>query len=646
MTTRLRIDAVQLTTTEGRVRYSFPADLTVLAGPTGVGKTTLLELIKYGFGGNGKLAPVAKDSVEVVVLDVTIGPNSYQLARSLDRDKRAVVRVTDLISQERLSDHHVDHTVEPSLNSLLMKALELPTDVRAAARTGASSNRGPLVTFRDIFSFLYVAQADINRDIANSQEGYQDPKRRTVFELLFGLTTERIQSLRSRVNELNGKITAAEREHRAVHTFLEDTKTTGRLQAEEELTKAQAQQHQAEAQLEILRTAVDPVTDRETQALRDLLTEAEHASAVARAAAVELGRNHAEYLAERERIRGDIARLRRMQDAGERLANIEFVVCPRCMQSLTQRPVPDGACRVCLQHDPVESSGRADLYELRQLEDQLGEIDSQLTAIETQLTETTSAVRDREMLVVDLSKHLEERTTARITPRLQAFSDATNQVATAIAKQGELEATLRQWDRADDLGRVVDDLRKSQAQLRRDLNNFIADLQARRQSILEELSTEFSATVRQIGIPGVQEASIHPTNYLPVLNGAPYSAMSAGGGIITATQVAYWVSLLTVAIRRGDTFYPAFLLLDSPRLALNTAEPLTRALYSRIVNLSGAAPGRLQLIVADNEIPADYRADFPQIEFDYQHPTVSTITHPGRAGVNTIENDETLIADD
>ena len=41
----------------------------------------------------------------------------------------------------------------------------------------------------------------------------------------------------------------------------------------------------------------------------------------------------------------------RMRDASDRIANIGFVTCPRRLQSLTGRPVPDGACRVCLQHD-------------------------------------------------------------------------------------------------------------------------------------------------------------------------------------------------------------------------------------------------------------------------------------------------------
>lgn len=45
MTVAFRIDSVRLETSNGPVEYSFPGDLTVLAGQTGVGKTTLLELI-------------------------------------------------------------------------------------------------------------------------------------------------------------------------------------------------------------------------------------------------------------------------------------------------------------------------------------------------------------------------------------------------------------------------------------------------------------------------------------------------------------------------------------------------------------------------------------------------------------------------
>jgi DNA repair exonuclease SbcCD ATPase subunit len=139
VTTRFRIDAVELDTTEGAVRYEFPSDLTVLAGPTGVGKTTLLEMVKYGLGCTAKLAPVATDYVNDVTVDIDIGASRLRITRSIDSRKGRTARVTDLITRERLPDHHADDG-EPSLNTLLMTALGLPADMRAAARSAASSN--------------------------------------------------------------------------------------------------------------------------------------------------------------------------------------------------------------------------------------------------------------------------------------------------------------------------------------------------------------------------------------------------------------------------------------------------------------------------------------------------------------------------
>jgi hypothetical protein len=108
VTTRFRIDAVGVDTTEGAVRYDFPSDLTVLAGPTGVGKTTLLELVKYGLGCTAKLAPAAIDYVSDVTVDITIGASRLRITRSIDSGKGRTARVTDLVTRERLPDHHAD----------------------------------------------------------------------------------------------------------------------------------------------------------------------------------------------------------------------------------------------------------------------------------------------------------------------------------------------------------------------------------------------------------------------------------------------------------------------------------------------------------------------------------------------------------
>ncbi len=481
MTTRFRLDAVTLATTDGEVRYEYPSDLTVLAGPTGVGKTTLLELIKYGFGGDAVLAPVARQHVNDVTIDATVGAARLRIARSIDPVKRKTARVTDLITSERLPDHHLD-TTQPSLNTLLLTALGLPDDMRAAARTGASRNAGARITFADVFSFLYVAQSEINRDIAHSQDSYREPKRKTVFELLFGLTNARILAMRSDLNRLNDEIAIAEKEHETVLTFLADSHTTGRQEAQQAISATIAVQLAAEAEQATLRDAIEPVTDRETHALRDLLTEAERGLADARAAVTDLIRDQAEYASERRRVQSDLARLRRMRDAGERLASIEFAVCPRCLQSLTDRDVPHGSCRVCLQADPVQAAadGATDQYEARQLADQLAEMDDQLHSIAQQLTATIQAVTDRELLVKSLTAEIDTRTAERITPRLQAFSDAAERLAAARAERKQLEVTLRQWDRADDLGTVAERLRADRERIRTAITTDQSNLDTRR----------------------------------------------------------------------------------------------------------------------------------------------------------------------
>jgi hypothetical protein len=199
-----------------------------------------------------------------------------------------------------------------------------------------------------------------------------------------------------------------------------------------------------------------------------------------------------------------------MLDAGERLASIEFSVCPRCMQSLTQRQLPDGTCRVCLQPDPVAAAPGTgdDPYETRQLRDQISEMDGQLEAITTQLAADRQAVADREQLVKHLSAAIDERTATRITPRLQAFSDAVQRFAAARARRGELELVLRQWDRADDIGVSAERLRSGRERLRSEIVTAQTALDERRREILAALNEEFRETVRALGIPGIQTAAI------------------------------------------------------------------------------------------------------------------------------------------
>ncbi|MCC5032284.1 hypothetical protein DMH02_003190 [Streptomyces sp. WAC 00631] len=638
MTVPLRIDSLSLHTTEGQTSYSFSADLTVLTGPTGVGKTTLLELIKFGFAaGEARLAAVATDSVNDVVLEVTIGEDRLRIARSLDTIKRKKVRITDLRTGERLPDHSVGEG-EPNLNSLLLGKLGLPADIRAAAQKSKSSKAGSRVTFGDVFKYVYVPQYAINRDIADSRDGYYDPKRKAVFELLFGLTDPDILSLQSEVNVLNGSIDSAAKQHKTVLDFLRDTNTSSRDEVEEQLRDTLAEQESARAQLQSLREELDPVIDRQTQALRDLLTDAERSLAEARATAQSLARQRDEIKDERRRVQADLARLERMRDAGVRLANIEFSVCPRCMQSLKRRSVDAALCRVCLQPDPIEPEMAAGSYEIQQLKQQLDEMEDQHEATAELLQEAERAVTDRVALVRNLTATLDSRTAQRVTPRLQAFSDASDQFATARTQHEQLEMLLRQWDRVADIEREVQELRTRQDHIKGDIASRKSALAARRNEVLSAIEEEFKMVVAGLNIAAVESAGFDKENYLPIINGKTFTkTLMSGGGSMTATQIAYWTSLISVA-QRFDARYPSLLIIDGPRLALNTAAETCGAIYKRLVRLANEEPGEVQLLVSDNELPTEYQNGFEEMTFDYLRPTVYTIRHPGEGRVDLISS--------
>ncbi|MCX4832494.1 hypothetical protein OG746_27520 [Streptomyces sp. NBC_01016] len=636
MTLNFRINELFLYTTEGQVRYEFGSDLTVLEGPTGVGKTTLLELIKYGFAaGEARLALVATAAVHDVALDVSIGKEQFLIVRSLDARKSKNVRVTDLRTGERLPDHSVGEG-ESSFNSFLLQKLGFPDDIRAAAQKSRSSKPGSRVTFGDIFKYTYVPQYAINRDIADSRDSYYEPKRKAVFELLFRFTDSEILSMQSEVNLLNGKIDVAAKNLETIREFLRDSNTSGREEVLEKLNEARSEEEIASENLAALRQELDPVIDRQTQAYRDLLTDAERTLSEARASVYDLERERDEIVVERKRVQSDRSRLERMRDAGARLANIEFTVCPRCMQSLKSREVGEDKCRLCLQVDPVAPNRESDSYELQQLQLQLAEMDAQNEVTLQQFERAQRAVAERESLVEKLTATLEERTAQRVTPRLQAFSDASARRAIARTRQEHLENALQQWDRVADIEGEVENLRSDQERLKVNVAARKSALESHKANVLNAIEREFNNTIKGLKIAAVETSGLDKESYLPIINGKVFTkAMMSGGGSMTAMQIAYWTSLMTVAEKAGVP-YPSILVIDGPRLALDPASPTCKAIYQRLVRGVSDPPDAVQFIVADNEIPAEYHGDFARIGFDYGHATVSTVRHPGQGHVAVI----------
>lgn len=351
MTVSFRIESVRLDTTSGAVSYEFPGDLTVLAGHTGVGKTTLLELIKYALGGDGQLAPVARDHVTDVHVSIHVGAQRYQLSRWVRRCSPC----------HGASDRPRDRRSAGGPLRRRRRAFYQRALARSNGPGGRFARRGPWSTEHEGWQRdhvqrhlpIHVRAAIGDEPRHRGQPGeLPEPEAQVGFEILFGSTSGDLLQKRSRINTLRAEIDAAEKEAEIVTQFLTDTGLTSRFDAQIESDSARADEADAKAALVGLQDQLADVVDRHTQVLRDLLSDAENTLAEARSLASEMKRQRDDYETERRRVKQDIDRLARMASAGLRLANIEFSVVDVALNVLTSAMSQVGrvrcACRLTL----------------------------------------------------------------------------------------------------------------------------------------------------------------------------------------------------------------------------------------------------------------------------------------------------------
>ena len=636
MTTVFRIETVQVQADGGAFAYEFPGPLTVLAGQSGVGKSSLLQLVKYGLGGNGHLARVAREHVSRVTVIVTAGTSRLAISRAVSSPPARTVQVTDVYGD---GFQIVPVDGDDSVGNVLLRALGLPVGLHARARSKGSTSRGATLTFWDVFNFLYVSQRSINQDIAGSRDSYYEPKRRTVFEMLFDLIDVNAMEASDGLAAATQAFERADSTFRSVVTFLTETNTTSRAEALKALVAARESERNGEERLVQLRDEMRDVEDTETDTIRLLLASSEELLSETVRRSTELQGRVQELSGDLQGVQGELGRLSRLRDATGRIADIEFRDCPRCMQSIRNRETESGVCRLCLQPEAaLADTSWDDSYEQRQLTEQEAELKDAIASVTADLARYNQEVGERRQAVTGLSAALDDRTRSRISPRLQAFDDANRAVATAKERQESLERVLLQWDRAQDLEVERNEQAATVAALERVVMAAQARLAPRKAEIIEALSDEFRTTMESMLGTRYDTLTIDPDSYLPYLNGARYDKTELAGGILTVTQIAYWLALITVALRRQDTLYPAFLLLDSPRTSLNEEESIVTPMYAKLATLADANQNRLQFIVADNELPNYLQRDFQEIDFDFQKPTFATVKHPG-PGVPLIDEE-------
>ena len=604
----------------------------MITGPIGTGKSSLLMLFKHALGGSAMLTPAVRENVLSVQAEVVAGNERVVLRRTIEGDTADTVDLLDprsLTLERSLPVRASDGAT--TLSDYLLDALGFPREQIAARREGAA--RPQNLTFNDLYAYVYLQAREIDRQVVGHLDRWFETKRKELFRLMFGLTDSALMELKRTRVQLLDKLKARIAEHDNVSAFLaaSDPRSDDELRAE--LTQLRDTLGRADAALVSLRTELEELTAADS-ALRD---ELQNAIRTARRAQDEV--SAAADLVEARRavvaqVHLDLSRLARSATAIDQLSPFEFVVCPRCMQTLAARVVEEGHCLVCLQSDPVEADiDPAAIEETRTaLQLQLEDAQRIQQADEAHLQN----VQERSQQLSSPSAACAGSSTPRPAMRSPRASTRSPRPAPAspLSKQASMPSPscgnpgpgYAPSTRTSARSRPSAD--RSTKTSRRSPSN---SRPARCCSV--DLSTEFGRLLTGWNLPWIETAVIDRDTYLPVVNGQPFESLQAsGGGLATSVNLAYSLALLTSGLNHADVLAPSLLVIDSPRKAFgNNASDRQRAadIYSRFRTLADAYGERLQLIIADNDPPPINSDSFGRIDFDYEHPMVPGVDHPG-----------------
>ncbi|MGW4476073.1 hypothetical protein ACWENQ_40945 [Nonomuraea sp. NPDC004354] len=634
MATHLRIRSLTVSTNRASHTFDFTSPLTFVTGTTTMGKSTLLMLIKHAFGGNAALTPAVVQHVTYVDLAIQAGESSLILRRRIGADS-GVVEIIEPGS------HLVQHTWAvspkpadgPSISRFLLEALGIPVERVPTSRAGVNS-RTVALTFNDVFRYCFLQAKEIDRSVVGHLETTSiNPKRIAAFELMFGLIDPELVELKRQRGIARDLAKQLDKDAAAIDRFIRDA---GIADVDELRARRLYLVQQLAAEEDKLRATRDEVAaltsaeeDRRAELSEALTTSKKRHEEADLLAVTVRGREAA--LAQ---LRLDLAKAERRSTAIGLLAPFEFVTCPRCMQDLDGREVAETDCRLCCQ--PLAPVDIEDVHASDQNADriraQIVETETLLHADVTALEQARLTARHTDLHLDTLHREYDQATASAASPRIEAVAQLSRQAESLRHGIDETGRHMQMWRRLDQVRAEAAAHRKRDRQLKVDITEREKALRARGAQ-LEDISAAFTDEVNLIGIPTDGTARIDPDTFLPLVGDTAFEDLQAsGGGASTALNIAYHLTLLTTALDHPDVLLPNLLIIDSPRKAIGTVDrdrELGRRIYSRLATLTEAYKDRIQLIVADNDIPAELVTTRNTIVLTSERSAVPGVTNTG-----------------
>jgi AAA domain len=628
MSEKFRVRQVRLIAADRSYTWDFVGGVNLVIGPVGVGKTSLLELIRWGLGGSALLSHAVKQVGRQLSLVVDVGDEQLMLLRGIHRKKnRIAVHRPD---GTPITEVEVSKPSEAnSISHLIMQGLGIP-EVRVPRSRRKPTGPYSTVSFNDVYGYMYLNQSEIDRSTVNHLDSIRDPKRRSTFELLYGLIDADIAQMQVELGQLAEKIEAAKSSVAEIAGFVDGLNLPQEEVLAARLRATEGQLALRERQLQEVRSEMRGATDasrsahQEAEMLSEQLSDAIARRERAASQHEDLDRLRAQVVLDEQRtVRGMLA--------GTELAAFEFRSCPRCLQQLEGRDTPGATCLLCGQQEP-ETIAKVTLEdEVERLRGQLTETEALVEGAAQEWTQAVEEVERLDQAATAARARVDTEAREAVAPFVDRVGHLSEELG---ALRGKHESDEQALHLHEDLSKRRDSLEKlvrSQASLGDRLESKRNEQNVGQQH-LEELSVIFDEILRDFQVPWYETAEIDRQTYLPIVGGKGLEELSSGGMKVFVND-AYFLAGLTFALRAPtDTYLPPFMVIDSPKKNFGAGSDDRGAadrFYRWLRRLQDQyGKSSFQLIVADNDVPEPGK-EFPITSFTYQDPLIDDLPHPG-----------------
>ena len=584
----------------------FRGGLNIIIGPIATGKSTLVTLLRFLLGGKlGSLPPEAKATVNAVSGHVLLPDGSYSIVRPVVTTATAKVDIASDGGAWRLPASGVQGD---TYLSWLLDRLSLPRLKVPSAPTKPESESTP-VSIRDYWLYSYLSQKELGFEIFSHKNYFKNVKRKYVFDIVYGFYDVQTAELQDRLRSITTRLRQLRGQADLFKSFFEDTALENRALLEQQLTLVREQLSRVEAEAVALAEESDQVEGTSELQRRVVHLEIDVEKTRAAAAAESTGLyNIRELIAQLESQSG---KLTRAIVAGKHLADIDFILCPRCGSSVeNNRGVDPSACYLCHQSPTLDSSREV-------LVKEQDSVEAQLVESQDLLKERGSRFKRLHERQRKLEEEL-ERARADLDFHTKSFvSERADQIASAAAHRSALRSRENQLQQYLTVLAKLDDSQKREAELTVERDRILLELDSVEDAgedargRVVHLETRFNQILERFRPPAFgeeQSSSIDRKTYLPVYRGRLFDTLSSPG-LATLVGLAYSLAHHVTAIEL-DLRLPGFLIVDglSEHLGKEGLDPeRLEAVYEYLVELSHYFEDKLQVIVVDNAVPSTAR---------------------------------------